>query len=57
VVYLLEKVRKALTKQLYKELTIGHLGIDRTREAIAACYYFLLIGRLVEQVVKECDIC
>jgi hypothetical protein len=57
VVYLPEKVRKVLTKQLHEEPTTGHLGINKTREAVAARYYFPSIGRLVERVVKECDIC
>jgi hypothetical protein len=57
VVYLLEQIRKEFTKELYKELIIRHLRIKKTRDAVAACYYFPFIKRIVKQVVKECNIC
>jgi hypothetical protein len=57
VVYLLERIRKEFTKELYKELTTRHLRIKKTRDTVAACYYFPSIKRVVEQVVKEYDIC
>jgi hypothetical protein len=57
MVYLLERIRKEFTKELHKEPTTRHLGIKKTRDAVAACYYFLSIKRMVERVVKECDIC
>jgi hypothetical protein len=57
VVYLLEQIRKEFTKELHKELITGHLRIKKTRDAVAACYYFPFIKRIVEQVVKEYDIC
>jgi hypothetical protein len=57
VVYLPERIRKEFTKELHKEPTTGHLRIEKTRDAVAACYYFPSIKRVVEQVVKECDIC
>jgi hypothetical protein len=57
VVYLLEQIKKEFTKELHKELTTKHLRIKKTRDAVAACYYFPFIRRIVEQVVKEYDIC
>jgi hypothetical protein len=57
VVYLPKKIRKEFVKGIYKELLIEHLGINKTKEAIAVCYYFFLIFRIVEKVVKEYDIC
>jgi hypothetical protein len=57
MVYLLEKIRKEFTKKLYKELTTRHLGNEKTRDVVAARYYFPFIIRMVERVVKECDIC
>jgi hypothetical protein len=57
VVYLPKRVKKEFVKEIYKKLLVRHLGIDKTKETVAACYYFLFISRIVEQVVKECDIC
>jgi hypothetical protein len=57
IVYFLKRIRKEFTKELYKELTIRHLRIKKTRDTVAACYYFPSIKRIVKQVVKECDIC
>jgi hypothetical protein len=56
IVYLLERLRKEFVKEIYKEPLVRHLGIDKTREAVAACYYFLSISRIVKRVVKECNI-
>jgi glutamate racemase len=56
IVYLLEQIRKEFTKELYKELTTRHLRIKKTKDTVIACYYFLFIKRVVEQVVKECNI-
>jgi hypothetical protein len=44
VVYLLEKVRKEFVKEIYKELLVRHLRINKTKEAVTACYYFLSIS-------------
>jgi Integrase zinc binding domain len=57
IVYFLEKLRKEFVKEIYKELLVRHLGIDKTKEAVAACYYFPFISRIAEKVVKECNIC
>jgi hypothetical protein len=57
MVYFLEKLRKEFVKEIHKEPLVGHLGINKTREAVAACYYFLFISRIVKKVVKECNIC
>jgi hypothetical protein len=57
MVYFLEKIRKEFTKELYKELTTKHLSNKKTRDVVAARYYFPFIIRIVERVVKECDIC
>jgi glutamate racemase len=57
IVYLLEQIRKEFTKELYKELITKHLRIKKTRNAVIACYYFPFIKKVVEQVVKECNIC
>jgi hypothetical protein len=57
VVYLLERIRKEFTKELYKELTTRHLRIKKTRDAVTACYYFPFIKKIVKQVIKKCDIC
>jgi Integrase zinc binding domain len=54
---LLKKVKKEFVKEIYKKLLVRHLGINKTREAVAVCYYFLSISRIVEKVVKKCDIC
>jgi glutamate racemase len=56
MVYLLEKLRKEFVKKIYKELLVRHLRINKTKEAVTACYYFPFISRIVEKVVKECDI-
>jgi hypothetical protein len=57
VVYLPKKIRKEFVKEIYKELLVRHLGIDKTREAVVACYYFPFISRIVERVVKEYNVC
>jgi hypothetical protein len=56
IVYLLKRVKKEFVKEIYKELLVKHLGIDKTKEAVVACYYFLFISRIAKRVVKECDI-
>jgi hypothetical protein len=57
MVYLLEKLRKEFVKGIYKELLVRHLGIDKTKETVAACYYFPFISRIAERVVKKYDMC
>jgi glutamate racemase len=57
VVYFLEQIKREFTKELHKELTIRYLRIKKTRDIVAACYYFPFIKRIVEQVVKEYNIC
>jgi glutamate racemase len=57
MVYFLKQIRKEFTKELYKELTTRHLRIKKTKDVVAACYYFPFIKRIVKQVVKECNIC
>jgi hypothetical protein len=57
IVYLLKQIRKEFIKELYKELTTRHLRIKKTRDAVAACYYFPFIKKIVKQVVKKYNIC
>ena len=57
MVYLLELIRKQFVRELHKALTTGHLGIEKTRDKVAKHYYFPLIKRMVERVIKECNIC
>ena len=57
MVYLFKRVWKEFTKELYKEKTVRHLKVKKTKEVVTACYYFPFIKRIVERVVKECDIC
>jgi hypothetical protein len=57
VVYLPKKIRKEFVKEIYKELLVRHLGINKTRKAVTTCYYFPSISRIAERVVKECDVC
>jgi Integrase zinc binding domain len=57
VVYLFKAIRKPLVKELYKEPSKGHLRIKRTKDAVAARYYFPSILKMVERIVKECDLC
>jgi hypothetical protein len=57
VVYLLKAVKKLLVKELYKEPFKGHFKIKKTKDAVAVRYYFPSILRVVERVVKECDLC
>jgi hypothetical protein len=57
MVYLLERIRKQFVKELHKALTSRHLGIEKTRNKVAKYYYFLLITKIVEQVLKECEVC
>jgi hypothetical protein len=57
VVYLFERIKKEFVKGIYKELLVKHLRINKTREAVTACYYFPSISRIVKRVVKECDTC
>jgi hypothetical protein len=56
IVYFLKQIRKEFTKKLYKELITRHLRIKKTRDTVAACYYFPFIKRIVKQVVKEYNI-
>jgi hypothetical protein len=56
MVYLPKKVKKEFVKEIYKEPLVRHLRIDKTKEAVATCYYFPFISRITERVVKECDI-
>jgi hypothetical protein len=56
VVYFLKQIRKEFTKELHKELTTRHFRIKKTRDTVVACYYFPFIKKIVEQVVKECNI-
>jgi hypothetical protein len=56
MVYFLKKIRKEFTKKLYKELTTRHFRNEKTRDVVATRYYFPFIIRMVERVVKECDI-
>ena len=57
VVYLLTSVKEQLVRELHKEITIRHLRIKKTKEAVVACYYFLFIRKTIEHVIKNCDIC
>jgi hypothetical protein len=57
IVYLFKKLRKEFVKEIHKELLVRHLGINKTRETVTACYYFLSISRIAKRVVKECNIC
>jgi hypothetical protein len=56
IVYLLEKIRREFTKELHKELTTSYFKINKTKDIVTICYYFPFILRIVEQVVKECNI-
>jgi hypothetical protein len=56
VVYLLKQIRKLFVKELYKELALRHLGINKTKEVVTNYYYFLRLRRTVKQVVKEYNI-
>jgi hypothetical protein len=56
MVYLLERIRKEFTKELYKKLITRHLRIKKTRDAVVACYYFSFIIRIVKQIVREYNI-
>jgi hypothetical protein len=55
-VYLLKRIRKEFVKEIYKKPTVRHLRINKTREAVTRCYYFPSISRIVERVVKECNV-
>jgi hypothetical protein len=57
IVYFLKKLKKEFTKGIYKEPLVRHLRVDKTREAVTACYYFPFISRIAKRVVKEYDIC
>jgi Integrase zinc binding domain len=57
IVYFLEKLRKEFVKEIHKEPLVRHLGINKTREAVAACYYFPFISKIVKRIVKEYNIC
>jgi hypothetical protein len=57
IVYFFKKVKREFVKEIYKELLVRHLGIDKTREAVTACYYFLFISRIAKRVVKRYNIC
>jgi Integrase zinc binding domain len=57
VVYLLKKVKKEFVKEIHEELLVKHFRINKTREAVIVCYYFSLISRVVERVVKEYNMC
>jgi hypothetical protein len=49
-------LRKEIVKEIYKKLLVRHLRINKTKEAVATCYYFSFISRITERVVKEYDI-
>jgi len=57
IVYLLEQIRKQFVKELHKAPTSGHLRIKKTQNKVAECYYFSLITKIVEQVLKEYEVC
>jgi Integrase zinc binding domain len=57
MVYLLEKLKKGIVKEIYKEPLVRHLRINKTKEAVTACYYFPFISRIAKKVIKECNIC
>ena len=57
MVYLPKSIRKQFVIELHKAPTTGHLGIEKTKDKVAECYYFPLIKRIVERVIKEYDIC
>ena len=57
MVYLLERIRKQFVKELHEAPTSGHLGIEKTRNKVAECYYFPLITKMVKRVLKECEVC
>jgi hypothetical protein len=56
MVYFLKKLKKEFVKEIYRKLLVKHLGINKTREAITARYYFPSILRIAEKVVKEYNI-
>jgi hypothetical protein len=56
MVYLPKKLKKEFVKEIYKEPLVRHLGIDKTREAVTAYYYFPSMSRIAERVVKECNV-
>jgi hypothetical protein len=56
MVYFPKRIRKEFVKKIYKELLIRHLRINKTKEAVAVCYYFPFILRMAERVVKEYNI-
>jgi len=57
MVYLLEQIKKQFVKELHKAPTSGHLKIKKTQNKVAKCYYFPLITKIVEQVLKEYKVC
>ena len=56
MVYFPESIKKLFVKELHKALTLRHLGIKKTRDKVAECYYFPLIIKIIERVVKECKV-
>jgi hypothetical protein len=56
VVYLLAKLREEFVKQIHKSLIVGYIRIIKTQDYVVAKYYFLLIIRVVEQVIYDCDV-
>jgi hypothetical protein len=56
VVYLLAKLREEFVKQIHESPIVGYIGIMRTRDHVVANYYFLLIIKVVERVIRDCDI-
>jgi hypothetical protein len=56
VVYFFKRIKKEFIKEIHKEPLVRYLRINKTREAVAVCYYFLFILRIVKRVVKKCNI-
>jgi hypothetical protein len=56
MVYLFKKLRKEFVKEIHKELLVSYLKINKTKEAVVACYYFPFILRIAKRVVKEYNV-
>lgn len=52
-----ETLRVKLVKEIHEHPLHGHQGVYKTTKRIQRTYDFPELGKLVKQVIKDCDVC
>jgi hypothetical protein len=52
-----EKLRKQLVTEIHEHPLHGHQGVNKTLERIKRTYEFPNMKTLVEQIIRQCDMC